>query len=81
MKVRLAKRPTVAVIELEPGQAFIHQGTVYLASAPGSLESGKRFNAVSLNGGTLYHFPGELEVEVLNATLVEDDIVNAEVEL
>ena len=81
MKVRLAKRPSCPVIELEPGQSFIHQAVVYLAIAPGTLESGKRFNAVGLNGGTLYHFPGELEVELLHATLVEEDIVNAEVTL
>lgn len=74
MKIQLTGRPRCDSFELEPGQAFLHDGKVFLTTPMGQLANGSRFNAVSLSTGTLVNFPAGIEVEVISGTFVEDEL-------
>jgi hypothetical protein len=74
MKTQLTGRPRISAFDLEPGQAFLSNARVYLAIVPSTTTQGKPFNAVSLEGGSLFHFGPEIEVELVHGSFVEDDL-------
>lgn len=74
MKIQLTGRPRIDVFELEPGQAFLHDGKVYLATPMGQLANGSRFNSVGLSTGTLMNFPAGVEVDLVEGQFIEDEL-------
>lgn len=74
MKTQLTTRPTCQMYDLEPGQCFLHNGKLFLATPYLKNEAGKTINAVSLATGTFFSFEEDTIVERVVGTFVEDGL-------
>lgn len=74
MKFQLSRRPVCTVFDLDPGQAFLHNGEIYLAIPMCTLAGGKMINAVKLTSGSIFCFDAGMQVELITGTFIEDDI-------
>lgn len=77
MKTKLTTRPTCQMYDLEPGQCFLHNSKLFLATPYLKNEAGKTINAVSLATGAFFSFEEDTIVEKVVGTFVEDDLESA----